>query len=100
MWSVKTCIELNDFVSDDQHYKKINGTRRPLCDDLKFVCAVLLIENVKSPQCFVQFAADFAAVIKIGEHFRKNGICTNKFRRSSPIGQMGFPIRNRTTQCG
>jgi hypothetical protein len=62
---------LDDFVGDDHNDDEINEARQPLREGVELARAFFLIMRVKAFQRFIEFAADFAAGVKIGEHFGK-----------------------------
>ena len=62
----------------------------PLREELEFVRAFLLIIHIKPLQGFVQFAADFAAGVKIGKCFREKRAVAHQLRGCPASRSCGF----------
>src|SRR5450756_3107757 len=64
-------VKLDDFVADDAGDEAVDEAGCPLREGLKFARAFFVVVAVQTMERVVELAADFAAVVKVGEHLRK-----------------------------
>ncbi len=95
-----TRVELDDLDGNNDGDDSVDDTRRPLREGFELACAFLLILGMKPPERFVEFAADFAAGVKIAEKIRKFTARADEFGGRVPLRKGGLPTRDRATQGG
>ena len=81
VWTVDASPELDDLVGDHQRDQHINEPRHPGGEGVQLARAVLIVKPAQMAERFIQFAADFAAGIKIGEGFREQRAAAHGFGR-------------------